>query len=423
MKVRALTGLVGVVLFGAFAASCKDDPAPPPVPVTSAASTSAAASGYQLPAYTDATTKRFRVELCFYGAYGVKVTREAYVASLGGKEPSETLLPSFGRFPELQDGATTMLAVASPSASASAATPRPASSVTAKSASVPGSSTPLAGRPATESYERLPYTRFLGSCTLAARKEPNAPSDEALDKATSEFEQWASTLNRQLMAAHRYYATKQYSADKFERGRSIHKELMTSFDSLDAKFDAFDKAFLAWNAALKKPDEKLDKSGETAFGALQQARALAASLLAAKPDGAAVKSALDGVTRGRDALEKDGKDDPKAPHPPELVGRLRRLMDAGAKAQLALDEPKHRTETTFQVMMEVAGIVEANHRALGKLLRNTGQTRTGASLTTLRPGATGLPGLRPNNNVRVRPPGADSRAPRERAPAEQEHPE
>jgi hypothetical protein len=440
MKARALTGLVGVVLFGAFFSGCKDEPPPPPMPEASAAATGTASGTgtFQLPAYSQATTKRFRVELCFYGAYGLKLTRDAYLASLGGKEPSEALLPSFGKLPELDGPSATPLGTAtawvSPATSAApktTAAPKdsPAPTATsAASANAAASVQPLATAaglpPNAAAMERLAYLRYLGSCAQAAHKEENAPVDEALDKALADFEPLASNLNRQLMAAQRYYASKQYVGDKFERGKLMHREFVAGFDALGAKSDAFETAFLAWEATLTKPSEKLDKSAETAYEALQHARALGAALLGEKPNGDALKTALEGVTRSREALETIGKNEPKAAHPRELVGRLRRLMDAGAKAQAALSDKGSLKEATYLVMMELAALVESNHRALGQLLRQSGQTRPGSGLTTLRPGANGLPGIRPNMRLRTgAEPGADRTDRSPKRPNQEEHPE
>jgi len=422
MKARLLTGLFGTWICGAAFVGCKSD-APPPAPTPEASSTAAAAASgkpdalvHHLPAFSDATNKRFRIELCFYGAYGLRLTRDAYLASLGGKEPAEGKLPTFGDFPTLDDptGAPT----ASPSAASSAtpagpkAEPRlaPKAAPTA-SASAAAAGTASSGAAVTATrptlnvpgLERLPFTRYVSSCTLATRKEGKNSSEEPIDKAITEFDAWASNVNRLVMGAQRYYSAKQYDGDKFERGRSLHKELTESFAALDEKFAALTQAFLAWEVTLGKPEEKLDKGAEAGFEALQTARVLAAALLADKPDAEALAKAVEAVVKAREALEAVGKDDPKTPYPRELGARLGKLVVAAGKAKDALADRRASIGATFLVLNEVAGLVEAHHRALGQHLRASGQTRPGSPITTLRPRMESLGGRPDARTVRPRP--------------------
>src|SRR5262245_8769498 len=41
-------------------------------------------------------TKEYRVDVCYFGTMTLRQAREAYLSSLGGAEPSEKKLPSFG---------------------------------------------------------------------------------------------------------------------------------------------------------------------------------------------------------------------------------------------------------------------------------------------------------------------------------------
>lgn len=416
MKTRVLSGWVASLVCGVSLGGCKDDPPPPPLPAASAASASAARPegppSHQAPAYSDATTKRFRVELCFYGAHGLRITRDAYLASLAGKEPSPDRLPEFGSFPTLDDTATP------PTASATAAGKTAPASKTAPSAKPAASGSPVIaeavvtpGRPALMAgFDRLPYIRFLSSCTLAARDESlgKEAGDADLKKALSDFETWVAPLNRGILAAQRYYGSKQYESDKFARGASMHKELVTAFEQLDAKFAELTKAFLAWEPTLGKPSETLDKGGEVAFDVVDKARTIGALLLGEKPDGEVLKGAIAALEAARPALEAAAKEDPKAPHPREVLGRVGRVLTAATRAQASLGDRKALGSATFLVMNELAGLVEANHRALGQLLRLTGQTKPVSPVTGLRPAHDVLPGVRPDVRIRPQPvpPGA-----------------
>jgi hypothetical protein len=418
MKARLLTGLFGTWICGAAFVGCKSD-APPPAPAPEASSTAAAAASgkaeapvHQLPAFSDATNRRFRIELCFYGAYGLRLTRDAYLASLGGKEPAEGKLPRFGDFPTLDEptGAPAPSPVAA--ASSAPASPKAGAKVAAKAAATASASAAPSSSAAVTatrsmlnvpSLEHLPFTRYVSSCTLATRKEGKNQGDEPIDKAVAEFDAWASNANRLIMGAQRYYSAKQYDGDKFERGRSLHKELTESFAALDEKFAALTKAFLAWETSLGKPEEKLDKGAEAGFEALQTARALAATLLADKPEAEALGNAIDAVGKAREALEGLAKEDPKTPYPRELGARLGKLIQAAKKAKGSLADRRAAIGATFLVLNEVAGLVEAHHRALGQYLRASGQTRPGSPITTLRPRMEGLGGRPDTRTVRPRP--------------------
>lgn len=427
MKARILMGWLVPMICGAAVAGCKDDaPTASATPDATASATAAPtakteAQVHQLPAFSEATNKRFRVELCFYGAQGLRLTRDAYEKSLGGKEPGEGKLPSFGEFPSLDEAnAGPSASVAASATAAPSATPAAKPAPSAVASAAPAASSTAAASPVTVSrptmsvppVDRLPFSRYVSSCTLATRKEDKSASDEAIDKAVAEFDAWASNVNRLVMGAQRYYAAKQYESDKFERGRSVHKELTEAFAKLDEKFDALAKAFLAWEATLTKPSEKLDKAAEAGFDALEKSRALAAVLLSGKPEAEAVKKAAEAVAKARESLDAIAKEEPKSPYPRELSSRLGRLTKAAAKAEATLGEPGASKATTFLVMNEIAGLVEAHHRALGQHLRMTGQTRAGSPITSLRPRGDALQGVRP-----------DARSLRARPPTQEEHPE
>ena len=408
MRIHFAGWLAGTIACGALVSGCKDDPPPPPLPPPPSATVADVkarpvdATMREAPAFSDATGKRFRVELCRYGALGLQVSHEAYLASLAGKEPSAERLPSFGEFPENDDGSAkdaSPVPSAAPGATAAASgqartMPRIAPSVTLHPPVPP----PAAVDPSLLAT-RLPFTRYLGACAPS----PGEAADEGIDKALIEFQPYAMELQRDIVAAQRYYGTKQHEQDKFERGKASHKELLARFGELDAKLAAFGKAFDAWETGLGHPPEKLDKAGEVAFTALGKARALAALVFADKLDADALKKAHHELFQAKTALEAAGNEDAKSPHPLELVPRLSKLLDASSEAQRAAKAGVITTKARYLVAWRMTDVVEADHRALAQLLRMTGQTRPSGPLTTVRPRIDSAIGDRPDLRVRPRP--------------------
>jgi hypothetical protein len=381
----ARLGLVlALVLGGSGLSACKEDPPPPPLPPPSTAATAqeraAAASGSQVPSYEPETLKRYRAELCFYGAWGLKITRDAYLKSLDGKEPSVDRLPSFGDFAELEANAAAATSATAAATAAPSGKPAPSAKASA-TASIPERA-PLVDRPA---LDRMPFVKYLGACSSLNRKEEHKPEDAVFDAAIAEFEPWASALSKQLDTAQRYYVAKQHERDKVERGKTMHKDLLKTFAEIDGRFAAFGKAFHTWQAGLGKSKEKLDKAGELSVALMAKARALTALAIAEPPAVAALETARGELAAARDALVTAGKEDPKAVHPAEVVPQCAKLLEASAQLERAVRDKKPLTTSLYLVHMQIASLVEANHRALGQYLRTSGQTKSSDPLPTMKP--------------------------------------
>ncbi|MSP25942.1 MAG: DUF3829 domain-containing protein [Myxococcales bacterium] len=462
MNTRIAFSLLPLLASGAlFSGGCKEDPPPPPPPGAGAAASvetpekqgKAAEVTTQVPAYTDATTKRFRTELCFYGAYGLKLARDTYLASLKGGEPAPGKLPSFALpDPEVAPAASTDSKVAAGSstskraaktaAAGAAATTTPvaktaagAATATAVAKTAPAAVTAASnaktaaeaatataapsakaahtGEPAVVAEsarndvgllgQRLPFTRFLSSCNLAGKTDAgatSAPEDVAIDKALAEFEPYASTLNRQLMSAQRYYASKQHDADKFERGKTMHEGLVKSFGELDKNLEAFRATFEAWQAGWGKAAEKLDKAGDLSTDSLINARKTTSLLLADAVDAEAVGRALDALVASRDALDAAGKEDPKAAHPRGVGPRFTKVIEVHREAVRAIKGKKVPMASLYAVTAEMALLVEAHHRATGQVLRASGQTKAGGPMRMLTPR---IDAVRGRAEMRARP--------------------
>jgi len=92
---------------------------------------------------------------------------------------------------------------------------------------------------------------------------------------------------------------------------------------------------------------------------------------------------------------------------------------AGDRASQSLGKPKSADADAYLLTYEMAGLVEAFHRALGQHMRVTGQTRPGAPLSPLRPRNEAVPGLRPDARGMRGIPGTRDAKPA----AREEHPE
>ena len=182
--------------------------------------------------------KRFRVELCFLGAVGLEVARQAYWDSLGAEDPSPMHLPSFGSYPEHErrrgkDGKPSLA----------------------------------------EKLGRLPFDGHLRACTAAkSQKEPAYPE---LDESLVRFEAFVAPAARALAEASRYYARDEYRRDQFDKGRELHTRLSDLLGGLEQAVADFRPAFERW---LQVPAAASVDAGSTAGPRRPAAVALALSL-------------------------------------------------------------------------------------------------------------------------------------------------
>jgi hypothetical protein len=356
MKLASFTLAVVVALSGTVLSGCKEDPPPPP-PVTGekpkgAASTRVDARNApsRVPRISQQTTKDFRVDICYFGAQGLKMVRDAYMASTGGKEPTPEKLPSFGDFPELK-------------------AKREAEKEREKQAKDKDGKE-MAGRPrAFPAFAQLPFMRHVRVCSLI-KSIKDAPNAE-LDAAIAEFDKYATKLNKSLTDAMRYYDEngKQWEKDKFERGKKLHAELTESFKELDGQLAAFDKGVTAWKASLKEMPEALDDAGKLAQQGTAQARAITVALLAEKPDMKALGDELAKLKQTSDDLKKKGEEEKTAAYPKVVGPKLEAFV---AAVEPLLKEPKLGTAQQYAVTAALTEIIEAGQRALAQLLRQRG---------------------------------------------------
>ena len=346
MRNHTLTVAVLLTLGGL--SGCKEDPPPPP-PATGSASP-AAASGTaaarqqraKVPRVSPLSMKRYRVDTCYFGSLGLRVARDAYLASLGGAEPSPTKLPEFGDY---SDGEP------APAKAGDADPPK---------ARVPGRPpSPMAAA------RQLPFMRHVRACSIA--KALKDPAVEGLDPALVEFDAYVSKLNKALMDATRYYGRKQWEKDEFSRGKAIHETLVASFGQLDDELAKLGEAVNKWMAAAEPGPEKLDDAGKVGVRAEGEARKLTLALLAETRDGEAVTKLTEELSKSLAELEELNAKDKTAPHPRIVVPKLKTFVAAVEAA--AKIEGKLSPTQAYPISAEMANLVEANQRALAQLLR------------------------------------------------------
>ncbi len=404
----ALFALSGSILVG-----CKEDPPPPPMPEPKGsvkargkpALRSPKMSSARLPDISDETMKRYRLELCRYGSYGLKFASDAYLGSLAGAAPSKDKIPTFGDHPD--------------------------------SSGKPKLNGRAAGR-ALPFYGQLPFGRHVRACSLAKRL--TKPATPELNEALAAFDTFSAPLNRKLMEALRYYGRQQYKKDKFQRAAALHKELIKVFPQIDGQLASLDKAAEAWLSTLKKQSEKLDKAGDLASAALDEARNVVKIAMADVVDEAAFKEAAAKLVKAIEAVEAQantemgtatadkGKDKDKdktkaaaasakptaaaktKPNPRKAASpfarvvppQLKKLELAVEKAQGAIKDKKLSVAARYGLALRLATALEANHQALGQLLRVQGKTKAGGPLRLMKPRVranTPRPRVRPRPKV------------------------
>ncbi|MFO0549484.1 MAG: DUF3829 domain-containing protein [Polyangiaceae bacterium] len=163
LRFGSLTALA--LVLGTTAAGCGDNPAAGPE--GSASGSNAKAKPLPQPKKVDPTiTMTFRADECYLGALSLKHAREAYLASLGGAEPSADKIPEFGLEP--RPAATTP-------ETPPTATMEPAGSASPATSGAPASSVKPAAPPAGSAKPAVPPTaKPVAAPTASAKATPVA---------------------------------------------------------------------------------------------------------------------------------------------------------------------------------------------------------------------------------------------------------
>ncbi|MCC6528281.1 MAG: DUF3829 domain-containing protein [Polyangiaceae bacterium] len=444
MKLLGFSKLLGVlVALGAVAPGCKDDPPAPPVAESGKTAKKPVKdpSRAQQPKASPQANKEFFVDACVMGSWGLRLTRDTYLASLGGKEPSAELLPSFGEFPELDLNPKSATAPATSTSAATSAAPSAASAVPATSAkptaapataaasappapkasTAPATSGTVAAGSATAGpghdpmadrikarAGQIPYARYFNRCRSAAGVQ--GAEDATLDAALKDYATYLESLNKVLNPASAYYRNRQFEKDDFAKGKEFHKQLVTQFGELDAKLDAVMAAYTTWQKGLKPAPDKLDAAGDITLGAVTEARAMALAFLAKEPDDAAIKASLDKLRTAADKLVEEQKN-PTSQFAKRVAPRLQAFVRIASEVEQKLADKKLEPVDRYTVTAAFTSLVEIKNQALLSHL-----TQMGAKVDPH--GGPGGPMRGPI--PRVQPPGGPKPAEAEDKPGEEE---
>lgn len=335
-KRQLLAGLVSAASLLPLS-GCKEDPPPPPpapsappavptpppmmtAPPLEPASPLGRRDG---PKLKEATMKRYRADICYFGSLGVPHARESYWASLGPDAPSPLNIPSFGEYEEHQ--------------------PRK-----------PGGRVPLAAK-----MGRLPFEHHLRACTSA--KALAQGKWKKLDEALEVFEAHTSVVARALGDAARYYAREAYRRDDFEKGRELHQKLSDELAGFEEAHRAFGAVYRAWVADLEPiaEVEDLDAGGKLSAKAVKAARALALAVLAGEPAERRAELTAE-VDEHLTALSRRKGADPEKPHARLVTPTLTELLAVIEKVgEGPLDEHER-----YLVGAAFARVVDADQRSL-----------------------------------------------------------
>jgi hypothetical protein len=297
------------------------------------------------------TTKRSRIEACYWGAMGVAVTRDAYLKSMGDGEPSAEHLPSFGAFPEHKKREEAMK---------------------------------KAGREPKKQATNMPYLRHLRACKHA--KSATGVKMAGVDEALAEWEPYVTKLHETLVKATRYYSRNAYEADAFKEGKLHHATLKELLPQFDDKLAAFTKAVDAWREASKdwKPKEKLDEGGKVAQEALGKSRQVAVMLMGETRDKAAIKKIVAELEGLFGELETIREEKRRPPHPKVFGPKLGEFVEAATAAVALESEGALSAIQLYSVTSGLGLMYELNQRSMEQLLRQKSASRR-KPLRTLDP--------------------------------------
>lgn len=372
-------GVFVAVAVGALA-GCQEDPPPPPPPTALATAQATATVGgkgdpaaamrprsTQVPRVDPDTMKRYRVESCFFGSQGLRLLAAGYLESTKAGPPTADRQPSFGTYPNgVKPAKPAEKEKQAPGDEAEERRPRPPS-VT----------------------QTVPFVRYLRYCAIA--KSLTEPADPTLDAAMKSFNEYAAPLTQFIIQASRYFGTRQWEKDDFERGKFLHEKLSEALPKAEAQLATLVAPVNGFAAkAPAESPEKLDDAGLAAREATAKARALAVTFL---PDaeGADRAALLEAAVAAQKTFADAVAKDEKSPYGKAVTPKLNAFIDA-AKAAVEAGEPAPADET-YMVMFTMADLVEANHRALNQLLRMRGD---------LKPGGKPMQVLSPQFRQRIR---------------------
>lgn len=310
--------------------------------------------------------KDYRLEVCYFGTLTLRQARDAYFASLGKDEPSEKKLPNFGM------PATPPPSMIPPITAPGAGSTKPTPSGSARPPIAVPSGSAHVNRRMADLGLRAPHERNARACTVAAGlKEPAMPD---VDAALKDFAPFALELSRNIAAASVYYQREEYTKDKFEKGKELHKKLVADFAKLDELSDKLGAAVLAYREKSPIDSSKMEESEKAVFTAYGEARAIIGLLVGKKINLDAYHADVANLEKSvgvvKDLGTKNANDNWAKITTPAFEAFLKGARDAETK----LNEKALPPDTFLQLVNTFTALIEAKHRALSRALIAKGQT-------------------------------------------------
>lgn len=334
--------------------------------------------------------KDYRLEVCYFGTLTLRQARDAYLASLGKDEPSEKKIPNFG-MPPAPSPASLIPPIAA--AGAGSAGPTPSSSAMAPAARVAPSGSAFAGRRMGDMGLRAPHERNARACTVAAGLKEPAMAD--VDAALKDFAPFALELSRNIAAASMYYQREEFTKDKFEKGKELHKKLVADFAKLDELSDKLGTAINAHREKNPVDATKLEESEKAVVQAYSEARGIVALLVAKKVDPAAYKTAVANYEKAVGSVKELGAKNTNDTWAKISTPAFEAFLKGSRDAESKLTDKGLPSDSFLQLVNMFTAVIEAKHRALSRALIAKGQTME----PHLGPGGQGrvpMPNVHPN---------------------------
>lgn len=195
-----------------------------------------------------------------------------------------------------------------------------------------------------------------------------------VDAALKDFAPFALELSRNIAAASVYYQREEYTKDKFEKGKELHKKLVADFAKLDELSDKLGAAVLAYREKNPIDSSKMEESEKAVFTAYGEARAIIGLLVGKKVNVDAYKADVANLEKSVGVVKelgtKNANDNWAKITTPAFEAFLKGARDAEAK----LTEKALPPDTFLQLVNTFTALIEAKHRALSRSLIAKGQT-------------------------------------------------
>lgn len=336
--------------------------------------------------------KEYRVDVCYFGTMTLRQAREAYFASLGGAEPSEKKIPTFGgavpptapgasaaKAPTAPSAAAPAASAAKPATSAAASAAKPATSAAAPAASAakpaasgaaPAASAGAGARPEPPGRRpfdvaiRAPHERNARACSVAAGLK-DAPMGD-VDTALAAYAPFAIELAKSIASATTYYQREEYKKDSFAKGKELHKQLTEGFGKLDEMSDKLAAAVEAWRKAHPADPSKMDEGEKLANAAYGDARDVMLAVSIKKAEVQAFKDATARLEKSVEALKAYAKDHGTDQWGKMMAAPLEAMMKAAKEAESKVSEKGVEPDTYLVLVNSFVGVIEQKYRALSR---------------------------------------------------------